>query len=193
MVMTVAKRLFTVDEYYRMAEVGILRPGDHVELLDGEVVQMSPISSRHAACVRRFQGHFSTQTSGRALVSVQSPVRLNDLSEPEPDLALLVPRSDFYAASHPTPKDILLLVEVAETSAVFDLGAKALAYARAGIPEFWVADLPSLQVVLHSDPSPNGYRSIRIARRGERLTPLLVAGVEMGVEDALGYDESNSE
>jgi Uma2 family endonuclease len=112
----VMRRLFTVDEYYQMAEAGILAEDDRVELIKGEIVEMSPISARHAARVKRLNRIFSRQLGERVIVCVQDPIRLNEYSEPEPDIALVQPRSDFYANAHPEPEDVLLLVEVAETS-----------------------------------------------------------------------------
>ncbi|MGH9154512.1 MAG: Uma2 family endonuclease [Acidimicrobiales bacterium] len=117
-----ARHRFSVDDYYRMAESGVLGPGDRVELIEGEIVEMSPIGSRHAACLRRLVALFSEGTRGRAILSVQDPVRLDQHSEPQPDLALLRPRPDYYADGHPGPGDVLLLVEVCDTTWAFDQG-----------------------------------------------------------------------
>ncbi len=128
------RRPFTVAEYHRMAEAGVLGEDDRVELLEGEIVQMTPIGSRHAACVARLTHLFVDRLQGRAQVNVQNPVHLSERSEPQPDLALLRPRPDFYARAHPGPADVLLLVEVAETSSDVDWTVKIPLYAGAGVP-----------------------------------------------------------
>jgi len=111
-----ARRLFTVDEYYQMAAAGILHEDDRVELIEGEIVQMAAIGSRHAGCVDRLTQFFVLHVAGQAIVRIQNPIRLNNRSEPQPDMSLLTPRPDFYMASHPGPQDVLLVVEVADTS-----------------------------------------------------------------------------
>jgi Uma2 family endonuclease len=136
-----ARRLFTVAEYHKMAEAGILSEDDRVELLEGEIVAMSPIGSRHAGLVNRLNRLFSQRAGDQVVVSVQNPVRLGGYSEPQPDLALLRPRADFYTSSHPGPEDVLLAVEVAETSAAVDREVKVPLYARFGVPEVWLVDL----------------------------------------------------
>lgn len=124
MALSVTKRLFTVTEYYRMAQAGIFSEDDRVELLEGEIIEMSPISSRHASCVMRLNHLLQDRVRDRAIVSVQNPVRLSDYSEPQPDIAVLKFRSDFYSAEHPKPEDVLLLAEVCETPAEFDRRVK---------------------------------------------------------------------
>ncbi|MGI8809550.1 MAG: Uma2 family endonuclease [Acidimicrobiales bacterium] len=128
-------------DYHRMAEAEVFAPDDRVELFDGRVYDMAPIGSRHAACVKRLASLLGPQLGTRAMLSVQDPVYLDDRSEPQPDLALLKPKADFYAAEHPRPSDVLLAVEVAETTLEYDLHAKAPRYLEAGIPEVWVIDV----------------------------------------------------
>jgi Uma2 family endonuclease len=185
MVVEVAKRLFTVDEYYQMAEAGILMEDDRVELLEGEVVEMTPIGRRHAACVNRLNRLFSRQVGEHAIVSIQNPVHLSEYSEPQPDLALLQPRPDFYAQAHPGTEDVLLVVEVAETSADSDRNVKVPLYARAGIPEVWLVDLAEECVEIYRKPSPRGYGEVRRAWRGERLFPQAFPEMELAVDDVL--------
>jgi len=132
---------FTVDDYHRMAEADIFGPDDRVELIDGEVVEMSPIGSRHAGCVNRLNRLLTANLGERAIVAVQNPIQVGDLSEPQPDLVLLRPRPDFYADHHALPPDVFLVIEVAETSLRFDLERKAPLYVAGGIPEVWVVDL----------------------------------------------------
>ncbi|RME65390.1 MAG: Uma2 family endonuclease [Caldilineae bacterium] len=157
MTVQLARRLFTTTEYEQMVAAGLLGEDDRVELLDGEIVQMSPIGSRHAACVNRLTRLLTRVVGQKAIVSVQNPVRLDDYSEPEPDLAVLVYREDFYAEAHPTPQDVLLLIEVVDTSAEQDRSVKLPLYARAGIPETWLVDLEAGVVDAYRTPSAEGY------------------------------------
>jgi Uma2 family endonuclease len=181
-----ARRLFTVAEYHKMAEAGILSEDDRVELLEGEIVAMSPIGSRHAACVMRLTELLSERVVGRAHVNVQNPVRLGEHSEPQPDLALLRRRRDFYASSHPGPEDVLLVIEVAETSAAVDREVKVPLYARFGVPEVWLVDLAGDQVEVFREPSAEGYREVRVLRRGESLAPALLPDLLVPVDAVLG-------
>jgi Uma2 family endonuclease len=136
-----AKRLFSVTEYHRFGEAGILSEDDRVELIKGEVVEMSPIGSRHAACVRALQELVQEKLGRTAQVSVQNPIQLDEHSEPQTDVALVTPRKDRYANAHPRPADVLLVIEVADTSIEFDQSVKLPLYARAKIPEAWLVDL----------------------------------------------------
>src|SRR3984957_5698612 len=129
------KKLFTVDEYYRMAEAGILGPEERVELIDGEIIQMSPIGDRHLGCVNAAPSFFTSTFREKAVVSVQNPLQLNDYTEPEPDVVLLKPRKDFYRGKHPDAESTLLVVEVSDTTLRYDRKIKLPRYAAAGIPE----------------------------------------------------------
>jgi hypothetical protein len=148
-----------VEEYHRMGEAGILHEDDRIELLDGQLYVMSPIGSEHAACVRRLDRIFQRRAEPEALVSAQNPVVLGEDSEPEPDLALLSPRDDDYAAHHPRPEDVLLLVEVADSTEAFDRSTKLSLYAQAGIPEYWVVSLSDGHVHVYRDPKGDHYES----------------------------------
>jgi hypothetical protein len=182
-------RRFTADEYYRMAEAGILRHDDRVELVDGEIVEMTPIGSRHAACVDRVMVLLSRSLAGQGILRVQGPVRLDPHSEPQPDLSVLRSRADFYASAHPGPDDVLLLVEVADASLRYDRDIKVGLYARAGIPETWLVDLQSDRVEVFRHPTPQGYRASRQLRRGERLASQALPPVSFLVDDMLGASE----
>jgi Uma2 family endonuclease len=151
------ERRFTVEEYHRMGDAGILHEDDRVELLDGHLYVMSPIGSEHAACVRRLTRLFIRRTEPDALVSVQNPIRLDQASEPEPDLALLTPREDDYAARHPRPGEVLLVIEVADSSESFDRNTKHVLYARAGLPEYWVVTLGDNQMHVYRTPEDDQY------------------------------------
>src|SRR6266571_3346407 len=182
MVMPLAHRRFTVDEYHRMAETGILAEDDRVELLDGEIVEMSPIGPRHAATVMRLDHLFNRLVGDRAFVSPQNPVRLDRYSEPEPDIAPVRPRADFYAAEHPSPRDTLLIVEVADTSLKYDRHTKLPSYARAAVPEVWLVDLTADRVERYREPRGEAYTDQQILGREATLTPLLLPGVSIRID-----------
>jgi Uma2 family endonuclease len=180
------KRLFTRDEYYAMAEAGILKPKDRVELIEGEIYRMPPIGNRHAGCVNRLVGGFAPLIAAhRAVLSPQNPVDLTDISEPQPDITLLRPREDFYGESHPTPEDVLLLVEVADSSIGFDRGTKIPLYARCDIPEIWLVDLIKRTLEVHREPGRDGYRKVQRLRAGDRIAPLAFPDFEIAVESIL--------
>lgn len=159
---TVVRKRFSVEEYHAMASAGILAPDERVELIDGEIIEMSPIGSRHAACVRRLARFFHRAVGRRALVGVQDPIRLGDRSEPEPDLSLLTYREDFFADRHPGPEEVLLLVEVADTSLAYDRRVKLPLYARHDIVEVWLVDLEGRSVEVHRRPGGDGYAESRV-------------------------------
>ncbi|MFQ5650806.1 MAG: Uma2 family endonuclease [bacterium] len=185
MPVAIARRLFTVEEYHEMAHSGILTGEDRVELLAGEIVEMSPIGSRHAACVNGLNLMFYASLQGRALVSVQNPVRLSRHSEPQPDLALLKPRDDFYATAHPGPKDVFLVIEVAETSAELDRQTKVPLYAEAGIPEVWIFDLQAREVEVYRKPFERTYSVIEKYTPRQRLSPQAFPKVNVDLVDLL--------
>ncbi len=180
------KRLFTSSEYHAMAETGILSEDDRVELIEGEIFQMTPIGSRHAGSVNRLTRAFTGPLGERAVVAVQNPIHLNDFSEPQPDFALLHPREDLYSGSHASPEDVFLLVEVADASLEYDRRMKIPVYARSGVPEAWLVDLVQNVVEVHRDPSSGGYRDVRKLRRGDRLSPLAFPDVVIPVDALLG-------
>ena len=186
MSLQIQRRWFNVDEYYRMTDAGILSPDDRVELIEGEVIRMSPIGKFHASCVNRITSLFTELVGRRAIVSVQNPVHLNDFSEPQPDIALLKPRDDFYASRHPGPEDVLLIVEVADTSASYDRAVKMPLYAQAGIPDVWLADLPADFVGVFASPVNGRYQTVREVGRGETLTLHSLPETTVRVEDLLG-------
>ncbi len=148
---------FSVDDYYKMAEAGILHEDDRVELIEGEVITMTPIGSRHAACVSRINKLFSRALSDAVILRVQDPIRLDDFNEPEPDLALVAFRADFYAEQHPRPEDVLLAIEVADSSLAYDRETKIPLYARSGIREVWLVDLQYGEITVYRQPTLEGY------------------------------------
>jgi Uma2 family endonuclease len=182
----IARRSFTVAEYYRMAEAGILSEDDRVELLDGEVIEISPIGSLHAACVDRLNKCLSGVSQEHFIVRVQNPIRLDNYSEPQPDITLLRVRSDFYAGAHPTPADVLVVIEVADSSVELDRQVKLPLYVQAEIPEFWLANLPDDMVEFYAQPVNGVYQVAKIFGRGEIVSSQIVPGLQISVDEILG-------
>ena len=182
---TLAHRRFTVDEYHRMGEAGILREDDRVELIEGEILEMAAIGGRHAACVNDLAEWFITRLAGRAIVSIQNPVRLPPSSEPEPDLMLLRARADRYREALPGPEDVLLIAEVADTTLHYDRGTKLPLYAAAGIAEVWLVDLERRRVLVYRRPADDMYGETAIAEQGT-LTPLAFPDLALPLADILG-------
>lgn len=142
----------TVREFFRMGETGVLGPETRIELIDGELIDMPPIGPPHASRTKRLSALLHRAVGGRAIVSTQDPILLGDLNAPQPDIALLSPRDDFYEAEHPRPADALLLIEIADTSLAYDRDRKLPLYARFGIPEVWLIDIAGGTVTIHRDP-----------------------------------------
>lgn len=182
----IIRRSFSVDDYARMREAGILSEDDLVELIDGEVRAMTPIGPLHAAIVKRFNALLAPQLAGRAILSVQDPIRLNDYSEPQPDLAILRPRDDFYATKHPNAADVLLVIEVADQSLEYDRQEKIPRYADAGIAEAWLVDAASRTIEQHTQPRDGRYRNKRVAASHDVLTAEMIADVAVAVAEVFG-------
>ena len=182
MPVAISTRRFTADEYQQMGHVGILSRRDRVELIDGEVVAMPPIGPLHCASVDSLTLSMVTAVGGKAIVRVQGSVRLSPYSEPQPDLVLLRPRADFYASRLPGPADILLIVEIADSSLDYDRDVKSRLYAESGVPELWLADLQDHSVSRHSDPRGGTYQSIQQYHRGRTIAPALLPGCAIAVD-----------
>ena len=182
-------RKFTVREYYQMAEAGILHEDDRIELIEGKIVEMAPIGSRHALCLDRLNRAFQlNMRAGEGLIRVQNPIRLSDETEPEPDLAVasLVQGEERYAEAHPAPADILLVVEVADSSLIYDRKTKVPLYAAAGIPEYWLVDLVGNRIEVYRDPSAGSFRDVRIVNREDKIAPLSFPHIEVTLADLIG-------
>lgn len=173
------RRLFTVEEFHQMAEAGIFGEDDRVELLSGEIVEMTPIGSRHAACLSRLNGIFVHRLGERFLVRIQDPIRLDDYSEPQPDLVVAKARSDFYRDAHPRAADVLLVIEVADSSAESDRLDKVPRYGRAGIPEVWLVDLVGERIDLYRSPTSDGYAEHEVMRSGGSLRASSIPEVDI--------------
>jgi len=170
----IQRRLFTIDDCYRMADAGILRPDERVELIRGEILKMSPIGTRHCAAVDGATRAMVRLAGDKAIVRVQGTIELDQFCAPEPDLALVRPKDDFYVHKHPGASDILLIIEVADSSLEYDTTVKAGLYAILGVHEYWVADLQNNRLLAYSDPMKDSYRTIREFHRGDLLAPQLL-------------------
>ena len=179
-----------VDAYTKMAEAGIRTHPHRVELIDGEIFDMAAIGSPHAAATNRFVRSFAAVAAdGRTLVSVRNPLRLDGYNEPQPDFMLLRPRADDYHRGHPNGADVLLLVEVSESSLAYDRGTKLALYARFGVPEVWVIDLHGAAVEVYREPAGDAY-AVKERLTAGSLAPALVPGVSIDVGLLLGLTAS---
>lgn len=177
---------FSADEYEQMTAVGVLTEDDRVELIQGNIIEMSPIGSRHAACVNRVVMRFAQLAGDAVIVSAQNAIRLGDYSEPQPDVALLKRRTDFYAEALPMPPDIWLVVEVSDTTLEFDRDVKLPLYARHAIPAAWLINLADDSVLDCTDPVGGSYQTQRRATRGERLIVPSLSDAAVSVDEVLG-------
>ena len=175
----------TVDEYHRMAETGVLAPDARVELIEGEIIDMAPIGTRHGSAVLRLTHLLNRACGDQAILSVQGALRLSPRSEPEPDLMLLRPRADYYAAAHPGPADVLLLIEVSDSTARYDREIKLPLYARHGVAEVWIVDLEAGVLRCHSRPQGGAYADTAETGTPGSLTPLALPGVAIDMGGVL--------
>jgi Uma2 family endonuclease len=182
----VTRRPLTVAEYHRMGEVGILTRDDRVELIEGELIAMSPIGSVHAGTTNTLTRRLVRVVGDRGIVAVGNPVQLDDLSEPQPDFAVLKPRDDDYRRATPRPDEVLLIIEVADSSLAYDRNVKRSLYARHGIPEFWIVNIVAGEVEVCRSPEGEEYASVSRVGRDGVLEPLLLPGAVIPVAALLG-------
>lgn len=179
-------RKFTVEEYHHFIETGIFSPEERLELWEGEFIEMSPIGKRHAGTVSALSEMLKDFLGKRVLVWTQNPIVLNNFSEPEPDIALLKRRDDFYRTVNATADDVLLIIEVADSTVKYDCDIKFPKYAENGIPEAWLIDLENDRVEIHTQPTPNGYRLVKILHRGDIAESSVFEEIKIAVENILG-------
>lgn len=181
------KQLLTIDDFYRMVDAGVFADDERVELIQGELVEMAPIGNRHARCVMRFIDLLASSLLPRVLLNPQNPIQLDgQVSIPQPDVVLLRRRDDYYEKKPPGPEDILLLIEVADSSLKFDRDRKIPLYAQAGVAETWLADLTSGTIFAYRCPSPNGYLEVKRYRRGQEISPEAFPDQSFAVDALLG-------
>ncbi len=175
--------LFTVEDFHQLSEIGVLGPEhERIELIDGKLLEPMAVGSKHAGIVNFLAKFIERQVGEKIIVSNQNPVRLNTYSEPLPDLALLKFKDDFYRTAHPIARDVLLLIEVADSSLAFDLSEKATAYAQAGIGEYWVIDITGEKVHTFTKPAGLEFRSVKTVHRGDRLECELIDGLSVEID-----------
>lgn len=179
----------TVGDYHRLAEVGMLSAEQRVELIDGEIIDVPPPGSVHAGTVDEFADLLrqSLRDARAATIRVQSPIQLDDFSEPQPDITLLHRRADFYKSAHPQPRDILLIIEVAQASLAYDRATKAPLYARHGIPELWIVDLEHGSLIVHREPTETGYLKVARCAAGAVVEIESLPGVSVRVPALHGF------
>lgn len=180
------KRLFTVEEYYQMYEAGLFANGERVELIRGEIIKMSPIGRRHAACVIRSSDVLTRKLGNRILLSVQNPLVLDNTSMPEPDIVLLKRKADFYESGLPQSVDVILLIEVADSTIDSDRELKIPVYAEDGIAEVWLIDINHACVEVYRQPTSEGYQELLKYYRGQNLSILAFPDVNIAVDEILG-------
>jgi Uma2 family endonuclease len=176
---------FTVDEYYRMIELGLLKDYEEAEIIEGELIKKTTIGDRHAAIVNRLNRFFSRNVNDEVLVSIQNPVRLSDYSEPEPDVALTDLRK-YDGERHPQPSEIILIVEVSDSTLKYDRDVKLALYAEAEIPEVWIVNLPNDIIEVHQKPCVGIYQLAKIFKRGETLASEILPDLSIAADEILG-------
>ncbi len=182
----VTPKRFRVEDFRKMTEAGILPEESGWEIIDGYLIDKMSIGSKHASIVRRLSKLLEKKFGDVVQVSGQNPVHIDDYNEPEPDIALLKPSKDFYAEKHPTPPDVLLLIEVSSSTIEYDREIKKRLYAKAGIVEFWLVNLPDNTVEFYSQPKKGNYRLARILESGEILMSTSIENLTLAIDEILG-------
>jgi Uma2 family endonuclease len=183
---TINRKLFTVDEYHRMSDIGIFPEDKRFELIRGEIYEMPQAKPPHSGRVNRLNHLFMKRLGDTVVISVQNPSSIDDYSEPVPDVSLLKPRADFYSEQHPVPEDVLLLIEISYSTVRFDTKIKGPLYAEAGIPEYWIVNIPQNVLEIRSDPVNGRYTRHEILKHGQTVSPRLLPGVSFQVDEILG-------
>ncbi|MEL6458422.1 MAG: Uma2 family endonuclease [Cyanobacteria bacterium J06621_15] len=182
---TIELRLWTVKEYHRMAEAGIFDEDERVELLEGKIIWMSAIGTAHRSAVGRTNKYLQKHLGDKAWVSIQDPIQLDDYSEPEPDIAVVKIDQLDYADHHPTPDEVYLVIEVADTTFKKDSETKGKAYAAAGIIDYWVLDVIKRQLHVFREPSENGYKSEVILKDNDVVSALNFSDLNIDISEML--------
>ncbi|MEB3342078.1 Uma2 family endonuclease [Okeania sp.] len=182
---TPRQRLWTVEEYYRIAETGILDPSERVELIEGKIMRMAAKSMAHVIAGRRSRDLLEARLGERVLVWTQDPICLDDYSEPEPDIALIIPPLERYRYSHPTTSDIYLIIEIADTTINNDCRDKSKIYARSGVADYWVLDVVVRQLHVFREPTKDSYKKESIFSENEMVSLLAFPDVNLVVEEML--------
>ncbi len=181
-----SRRRFTVTDYMRLAESGILAEEERVELIRGEIVETPPISIAHVSIKMHLVALFTRTFADWALVGINNPVQLDEFSLPQPDVVLLRSRENYYSDRHPGPNDVMLVIEIADASIDYDRWVKAPLFGSSGVMEFWIINVPAQQIEVYRDPRPNGYRTATIYASAEEVSPLAFPDVSLCLNTILG-------
>ena len=181
--MKLPTKKFTIEDYHKMSDMGIFDYSDHLELIKGEIIQMSPIGSKHASCINKLNRMLNQKLVDEVIISIQNPIKLEDDSEPQPDVVLLKYRSDFYAEEHPKFSDILLLIEVADSSINYDRNVKIPLYAENKINQVWLIDLNEEYLEIYNNPESNYYRNMQKLSRKDTINLNILSSIEIQVSN----------
>jgi Uma2 family endonuclease len=181
-----ARHRFDLQEWRHLINSGFFAPQQRAELIEGELIDRAPVGTSHSGCVDWLNYFFSQHLSGQAIVRVQNPIQCGDFSAPQPDLAILRYRPDFYRARNPQAEDVLLIIEVADSTLRYDRQTKAPLYARFGIPEYWLVNLEDSTIEVYRQPGAGAYGEKTVARRGDVLRPVNLEGIAVNVGEVLG-------
>ncbi len=173
---------FTVDDYYRMINWGLLKDVERAEIIEGELIKRMPIGNRHAACVKRLSEYLRDELGKSVTYSVQDPIRLDEFNEPQPDVALLKRRDDFYGGKQPTAEDALLLIEVSDSTLDYDRNRKIPLYAKHEVPEVWLINLLNGTIEVHSQPREYSFSIVKVLRRGETIKSEVLPNLSLDVD-----------
>jgi len=176
---------FTVDEYYKMIELGMLKDYEKAEIIEGELISQMLIGEKHSAVVEKLSETLRDKLGKSVSLRNQQPIKFSDYNEPQPDLAVLQRRDDFYFYEKPVPKDVLVLIEISDATLKYDRNTKLLLYAEAEIPEAWIVNLPNNIVEIHQKPSNGIYQLTKIFKRGETVESEMLPNLRLKVDAIL--------
>jgi Uma2 family endonuclease len=180
---TVQRRKLSLEEFHRMGTAGILGEDDRIELINGEMIEMAPIGAQHLAMVNRLSRMLNIAAGKEAIVSTQNPIALPPQDEPQPDITLLRPRADEYSRSLPTAADVLLVIEVADTTLAYDREVKIPLYSQCGIAEVWLFDIRARSLLAHRNPGPKSYQRVLTPKQNETISPLLIPAIKIDLTE----------
>ena len=182
----VTRKLFTVEEFQRICDVGIFHPDSRYELIHGEIIEMPNPTRRHSGRVNKLTRVFTSKLGESVIVCIQNGMFINEMSEPKPDVVICKPLPELFGPFEPSPEDVLLLVEISDTSVRYDTRIKAPLYAKGGIPEYWILNIPDDVLEVRTDPVGGEYRRIEIYKRGQTIIPQNLSGTSFTIEELLG-------
>jgi Uma2 family endonuclease len=181
-----ARKIFTVHDYHKMIDAGVFVGNSNYELIEGEIVKKMTVGNYHISCVNRLTMLLASKLSGKAIVSVQNPVIVSDISEPEPDVTLFKFREDFYASRKATAEDVLLLIEVSDSTVSYDRSVKVRLYAEAEVHEVWLVNLPRQILEVYTEPISGKYKVVKKYEKTQTVSPKLLPEIKLKISDIIG-------